>query len=342
VPELVEFLKNPDEGNNPVIVDMLLNPLDGPYWEERRVKYETIKVPAYIGACWGIYGLHLPAAFRSWENLKVPKKMIIGPPIYLDRPVYQLQYESLRWFDYWLKGIETQIMSEPPIRLFVMGTNDWKEANEWPLPETKWTAFYLHDNGLLSEREHWPNEGFTSFEDSPWGRGSLEFCSPKLVENTEIIGPIVLNLYASTTDDEVLWFISLREVDSQGNERILTRGWLRGTHREVDPKRSKLWEPFHPHTKSEPLIPDKIYEYKIPIVPTGNFFKAGSIIKLKIACIDDPPKHPLETVATGHLWRQSASRISIYHNADYPSYLLLPITKGNILGAFISGGKPYL
>lgn len=166
--------------------------------------------------------------------------MIIGPPAYLDRPLYQLQYESLRWFDYWLKGIETGIMDEPPIRLFIMGTNEWKETNEWPLPETKWTPFYLHENGLLFEREHWPNEGFTSFEDSPWGRGSLEFLSPKLVENTEIIGPIALKLYASTTDDEVLWFISLREVDSQGNERILTRGWLRGKHREIDPKRSKL------------------------------------------------------------------------------------------------------
>jgi hypothetical protein len=224
VPELVQILKNPNVGTNPLLVDILLHPYDGPYWEERRVKYEGIKVPGYIGACWGIYGLHLPGAFRSWENLKVPKKMIIGPPTYLDRPLYQLQYESLRWFDYWLKGIDTGIMKEDPIKLFIMGTNEWKEAREWPLPETKWTPFYLHKNGLLHERICYSNEGFDSFEDSPWGRGYLEYCSPRLVENTEVIGPILFNLYASTTDHDIFWFVSLREVDSQGNERVLTRG----------------------------------------------------------------------------------------------------------------------
>jgi predicted acyl esterase len=342
VPELVQILRNPDVGNNPLVVDILTHPDDGPYWEERKVKYEGIKVPGYIGACWGMYGLHLPGAFRSWESLTVPKKMIIGPPAYLDRPLYQLQYESLRWFDYWLKGIDTGIMKEAPIRLFIMGSNDWKEANEWPLPETKWTPFYLHENGILYERVCHPDEGFDSFDDSPWGRGTLEYCSPRLVENTEVIGPIVLNLYASTTDREVFWFISLREVDPQGNEIVLTRGWLKGTHREVDPKRSKPWEPFHPHMKSEPLTPGKIYEFNIPIVPTGNLFKAGSIIKLKISCSDDQPKNPLEMIAGGNLLRQSPSRIKVYHDADHPSCLLLPITKGNVLETFLSGGKPYL
>jgi predicted acyl esterase len=342
VPELVQILRNPEVGNNPLVVDILTHPEDGPYWEERKVKYEGIKVPGYIGACWGMYGLHLPGAFRSWESLIVPKKMIIGPPLYLDRPLYQLQYESLRWFDYWLKGIDTGIMKEAPIRLFIMGSNDWKEANEWPLPETKWTPFYLHENGILYERVCHPDEGFDSFDDSPWGRGTLEYCSPRLVENTEVIGPIVLNLYASTTDREAFWFISLREVDPQGNERVLTRGWLRGTHRKVDPKRSKPWEPFHPHTKSEPLTPGKIYEFNIPIVPTGNLFKAGSIIKLKISCSDDQPKNPLEMIAGGNLLRQSPSRIKVYHDADHPSCLLLPVTRGNVLETFLSGGKPYL
>jgi len=342
VPELVQILRNPDAGNNPLVVEILTHPYDGPYWEKRKVKYEGIKVPGYIGACWGIYGLHLPGALRSWENLTVPKKMIIGPPAYLDRPLYQLQYESLRWFDYWLKGIDTGIMKEAPIRLFIMGSHDWKEANEWPLPETRWTPFYLHENGILYERVCRPDEGSDSFDDSPWGRGYLEYCSPRLIENTEVIGPIVLNLYASTTDREVFWFISLREVDLQGNERVLTRGWLRGTHREVDPKHSKPWEPFHPHTKSEPLIPSKIYEFNIPIVPTGNLFKAGSIIKLKISCSDDQPKNPLEMIAGGNLLRQSPSRIKVYHDADHPSCLLLPITRGNVLETFLSGGKPYL
>ena len=342
-PELVRCLQHPDEGLNGLVVDILVHPCDGPFWEKRRVNYEPIQIPAYIGGDWAIYGLHLPGAFRSWEHLKGPKKMIIGPPAYLDRPLYQLQYESLRWFDCWLKGMNTGIMEEPPIRLFRTSTRRWRNAEEWPLPETKWTPFYLHENGLLWEREHFPNEGSTSFGDSPWGRGSLEFSTPPLVEDTEVMGPIVLNLYASTTDKEVLWFISLREVDPAGKERVMTRGWLRGTHREVDPDRSKPWEPFQPHTNPQPLTPGEIYEFNIRIIPTGDLIPAGSRIKLKIACCDDAqPAHSFEALAAGHIRRQSPSRITVFHNADYPSHLLLPVTMGNIIGTYIEGGRPYL
>ena len=339
VPELVSILRNPEAGVNPYIVDLILHPLYDKFWEERTVKYEKIKIPAYIGACWGNYGIHLLAAFRSWDKLNVPKKMIIGPPIYLDRPVYQLQHEAVRWFDYWMKGIDTGIMDEPPVRIFIMGTNEWKESSTWPLPETKWTPFYLHEEGLLFEHEHWPNEGSDSFEDSPWMRGSLKFATPPLVENTEVAGPIMLKLYASTTDAEMFWIISLLEIDPQGNERLLTKGWLRGSHREIDVSRSKPWEPFHPHAKSEPLTPGKIYEFDISLVPTGNLFKAGSRIGLKISCVDDKPTNPLELIASGSLRRTAVSRITVFHNEDYPSYLLLPITKGNILQTYLSGGK---
>ena len=340
-PAVIAALKNPDEGLNPLVADIVLNPLDGQFWDKRKVAYDPIEIPAYIGGDWGIYGLHLPGAFRSWENLRGPKKMMIGPAAYLERPVYQLQYESLRWFDHWLKGMDTGIMEEPPIRVFVRGTHQWKKSTEWPLPETKWTPFYLHEGGRLWEREHFPNGGSSSFSDSPWGREHLEFSTSELVEETEVIGPVLLNFYASTTDDEVLWFVSLREVDAQGKEKVLTRGWLRGSHREVAPDRSKRWEPYHPHTRFEPLVPGRIYEFNIAIVATANLFKAGSRIKLKITCCDDQPDNALEAIAGGHIRRQSGSRVTVFHNDQYPSHLLLPVTAGNVIGTFVSGGHPY-
>jgi predicted acyl esterase len=230
-------------------------------------------------------------------------------------------------------------MEEPPIRVFVRGTQQWKNSSEWPLPETKWTPFYLHEGGLLWEREHFPNEGSSSFSDSPWGREHLEFSSPELVEETEVIGPVLLNFYASTTDDEVLWFVSLREVDAHGKEKVLTE--VGEGQREVAPDRSKRWEPYHPHARSEPLIPGKIYEFNIAIVATANLFKAGSRIKLKITCCDDQPDNALEAIAGGHIRRQSGSRVTVYHNDQYPSHLLLPVTAGNVIGTFVSGGHPY-
>lgn len=342
VPELVDVLKNPDRGSNSLLVDFLLNPLDGPFWEQRRVEYEKVNIPAYIGGCWGHIGLHLPGAFRSWENLNVPKKMIIGPPAYLDRPLFQLQYESLRWFDYWMKGIANGIMEEAPIKLWVNGMNEFKDAKDWPLPETKWTPFYLHENGLLFEHEYRVNEGYTSFEDSPWGRGFISFYTPTIVERTEVIGPISLTLYASVTQADVLLFTSLWEVDPEGKEKLLTRGWLKGSHRELDSDQSKPWQPVHRHIKEEKCVPGKIYEFNVEMVPTAVILRAGYKLKLKISCTDDPPKHSMEGIGVGHIRSQKANRITVYHNEDYPSELLLPITKGNTLGMFRFGAEPYV
>ncbi|RJR40088.1 MAG: hydrolase, partial [Desulfobacteraceae bacterium] len=240
----------------------------------------------------------------------------------------------------WLKGIENGIMEEDPIKLFVVGTGEWKTAREWPLPETRWTPFYLHEDGLLSEHEFWPNEGASTFEDSPYNRGSLTFLSPPLVEKTEVIGPMVLNLYASTTDTEVLWFISFLDIDPSGKEKLLTRGWLRGSQRRIDPELSKPWLPYHVHTRREPLTPNEVYEFNIEIRPYGILFEPGHRIGIRIKCVDDEePISSLEGHSVGHLWRNNVARITVQHNDQYPSHLLLPVTKGNILETYMSGGN---
>lgn len=340
IPELVSILKDPESGTNPFVVDLALHPHYDEYWQERTVDYSKINIPAYLGGDWAAYGIHLPGAFRSWKNLDVPKKMIVGPPIYLDRPLGQLQHEAVRWFDYWLKGMDTGIMEESPVRCFVMNTNEWKHSTDWPLPETKFTPFFLHENALLSEHEHWPYEGSDSFEDSPWMRQSITYLSPKLVEDTEVLGPILLKLYAATTDTDVNWIVSLLEVDQDGNERTLTKGWLKGSHRELDMAKSQPWEPVHRHSNPEPLIPGEINQFDIKIVATGNLFRAGSKIGLKISSSDGVPKTPLERIGSGSLPRTSISRVTVFHNEEYPSYLLLPITKGNIVNTYFSGGVP--
>ena len=337
-PRLAEILRNPMNNEYALTLDMILHRFYDEFWKERSVNYEKINVPCYTGADWGMYAIHLASAFRDWESIKAPKKMMVGPPVDVDRPLYQLQYESLRWFDYWLKGIDTGIMNDPPVKLYVMGEGRWKKASRWPLPETMWTPFYLHEDKLLSEREFWPNESFDTYEDSPWGRGFLEYYTPPLVERTEIIGPMVLNLYASSTDAEILWFVSLRDVDPQGRETILTRGWLRGSHREVDPELSKPWKPYHPHTRSVPLKPNEIYEFNIEILPTANLFLEGHRIGLKVSSVDDQPQNTHESLASLHVKRQKASRISIYHDFERPSNLLLPVTDGNVIGTYLSGG----
>ena len=338
VPGLREVLQNPDVGTNALVVDVLLHPFDGPFWRERSAQDAKATIPAYLGACWGNYGLHLPGAFTAWKDWNGPKKMVIGPGIYLDRPVYQYQDESLRWFDHWLKGIDNGVMDEPPIRCFIPPTGEWKSLDDWPPPQARWTTFYLHKENTLSEHELWPDEGADFFDESPSDHGSLTYATPPIVESTEVLGPSVLTLYLSTNDSEAILFATLLLVDRGGKERELTRGWLRASQRRLRDDCAS-WEPVQTHEMREPLEPNKIYELKIPIVPTARLFQAGERIAIRIKGADDEaPVNSLQALARNHLRRPRPARITIHHDEDHPSHLDLPITRGNIIGTFFSGG----
>lgn len=304
----------------------------------RNAKDEQGTIPAYLGACWGNYGLHLPGAFTAWKDWKGPKKMVIGPGVYLDRPLYQYQDESLRWFDYWLKGIETGVMDDPPVRCFIPPTGEWKCLDDWPPPDARWTTFYLHAEGTLSEHELWPGEGSDSFNESSFEHGALTYATPRLVENTEVLGPSVLTLYLSTTDTEALVFATLLLIGREGREHELTRGWLRASQRGLR-QDSAPWEPVLAHEKREPLEPGEIYELRVPIVATGRLFLAGERIALRIKAADDEPaENSLQAPARNHLRRPRPARLTIHHDETHPSHLDLPITRGNLIGTFFSGG----
>jgi predicted acyl esterase len=264
--------------------------------------------------------------------------MVIGPGVYLDRPVYQYQDESLRWFDYWLKGIENGVMNEPPIRCFIPPTGEWKSLEDWPPPEARWTTFYLHKDGVLSEHELWPGEWADSFDESNFEHGSVTYATPPLVENTEVLGPSVLTLYLSTTDTDALLFATLLLVDRDGKEHELTRGWLRASQRRLR-DHGTPWEPVQTHEEREPLTPGKIYELQFMIVPTARLFQAGERIAIRIKGADDePPVNSLQALARNHLRRPRPARITIHHDESHPSHLDLPITRGNLIGTFFSGG----
>ena len=111
VPAFAQALAAPEAGRNPFILAIVLNDVWNAYFEERALPPDAhVETPAYLGSCWGVYGLHLPGDVRSWTQFAGPKKLTIGPPVYLDRPFYQYQSESLRWFDHWLKGHDTGLL----------------------------------------------------------------------------------------------------------------------------------------------------------------------------------------------------------------------------------------
>jgi uncharacterized protein len=333
-PEIMEALKNYNAIGNINYLDLVLHPLMSKYWTDRGsdLDFSKIKVPAYCGAA-----SHRPSVCYYWPDFQMPKKMIFFPPTYTDRPFYQVSWELLRWFDYWLKGIDTGIMNEPPVNIFIRGANTWLSTTDFPVPGTRWIPFNLHENRSLCEIEPWPDAESASYDTGPGTQGSLKYFSAPLVEDTEVVGPVILNLYASCRGTDMDIKATFYDVDPEGKETILNKGWLRASHRELDLKKSKPWLPVHTHANPQPLVPGQVYELNIDIWPVANLFKAGHRIMLKLSSSDETPE-TLYQVGQAHLGSQAANTVTVYHNAQYPSHLMLPITKGDFIGTYVSGG----
>lgn len=220
-------------------------------------------------------------------------------------------------------------MDEPPVKIFVTGANRWRYENEWPLPETQWTKFYLRSWESLSQDPERYNDEPDSFMQQPlWvssKRQSIKYLTAPMTEDLEIIGPIGLHLFASIDVDDTNWIAELYDVDEHGIEQFLGRGNLKASHRAIDESRSKPWQPYHPHTSAEPVTPGQIYEYPIEVAPIANMFRIGHRIKLEIKSMVSPTDpemlihyHPL-------LCSSKTTAHKIYRNKEYQSHLVLPV-----------------
>ena len=297
-------------------------PNDGPFYWERTLynRLDKIKVPVYTGGPWGAWWPE--GAFNVYQGVNTPKKILIGPGGD-ERPWYQNHDEALRWFDHWLKGIDNGILDEPPIKLFVLGVNEWHYEHEWPLARTKWTKFYLRSRGRLMEEAPIFNEGPDCFVQQPLDEtsviNSIKYSTESLNGDVELTGPMAFYLYASIDQDDTNWQVKLYDADEYGiSKRMLTANWLKASHRAVDKSKSEPWHPWHPHTHREPVSPGKVYEYAIGLPPKSYLFRASHRIELEIASMDDVP-------GGLHICSSKTTLHKVYHNPDYPSYVLLPV-----------------
>jgi predicted acyl esterase len=129
-------MSSPQKGEHmPPYFDVLINPYDN---EEAvaasEASFGKIKMPTYTGSGWYgyTYKTHLNGAETYFEKTEAPKKATFLGPAHLERPFHTMHGEILRWYDHWLKGIDTGIMAEPPVRYWLMGANEWRTADAWP------------------------------------------------------------------------------------------------------------------------------------------------------------------------------------------------------------------
>ena len=345
----------------PPYFDLLIDPYDKEEVVERsEADFAKIKVPVYTGSGWYgyTYKTHLNGAQSYFANIAAPKKLMFTGPAHLERPFHSFHHEILKWYDHWLKGIDTGVMREAPVKFWVMGENKWREAGDWPLPETEWTKLYLRNWERLTPEPFTPAsvDQFTppdAFVQMPPSQTTviqkLRYLSEPLAQDTLIAGPAVLNLFAAIDQDDTNWIVVIKDVGPDVSvmtvregerelpknlpEREVTRGWLKASHRALDAKRSKPWKPWHPLTRAarKPVVPGEITEYSIEIMATANLFRQGHRVCLEITSLDLPTGVAGATNAEYvpyHICSSKTVLHKVYHDANRPSHLLLPVIPG--------------
>jgi putative CocE/NonD family hydrolase len=267
---------------------------------------------------------------------------------------------QLRWFDWLLKGIDNGLADEKPVRLFVMGCNQWLSVDDWPLPETDYVDFFLHSdgqantaagNGVLSleppgdepedvylydPRNPVPTTGGPTYlpglnvaanagprdQKLPEGRPDvLCYTSEPLIAPHQVIGPVELVLHISSSARDTDFTGKLVDVWPDGRTVNLTEGILRAR--------------FH-RSMSEPscIEPGQVYELAIDLVATANVFAPGHRIRLEVSS-SNFPRFDRNTntggaIATEHQTDMCHAVNRVHHSRAFPSRLILPIVDTNV------------
>lgn len=327
-PNLFHLLNYPYK--NPWFFDMLLNPLDGPFWWDRSLYpyFDKIKVPVCVVGKAAHVATGGSGFWDVYAGITSPKKLLVKPPGPHERPWREDIDLILKWYDYWLKGINNGIMNEPPIKLFVQGINQWRYEKEWPLAGIKWMKCYLRRWGWLSFAPELYQPEPDSFLQQPLHlsnkRDSVKYISPPMPDDLEVIGPAALNLSAAIDQDDTNWIANLYDVAPTGSETKLCRGYLKASHRALDPEKSKQYAPYHKHTKAEIVEIGQIYEYNISLGNITNVFKTGHRMKLEITSMESPRDLEMQIHYHPHLCSSKTTLHKIYRNREYQSHLVLP------------------
>ncbi len=370
---LIEALD--DLGDSPYYRGVIEHEPYGEWWDRYslRNRYGEVETPALFITGW--YDSLLQetlTVFNGWRrHARTPEarrktKMLVGPWGHNVAPWSRVPYDPdgrfaertfgkstagdivdthLRWYDARLKGIDNGIDAEPPVRLFVMGANEWRFENEWPLERASEGRFYLAGEGasagggqLMTEP---PTGGdpdtFTYDPDDPvptWGaqyqnddlcgprdRANIEkrqdllvYTSEALTRDVEVTGPVSATLYASSSAPDTDFTATLVDVYPDGRAVCLTEGICRARFRKGT-NRPELMEPHRP------------YEFQIGMWATSNLFKAGHRIRLEVSSSNFPRfDRNLNTGGRiGYETEWNVAEQTVYHDEVRPSCLKLPI-----------------
>ncbi|WP_016910169.1 CocE/NonD family hydrolase [Streptomyces xiaopingdaonensis] len=334
-PNLVHVLKYPK--NREFWFDIVMNPLDGDWYEERNpiTLARNIDIPVYLqidqGRGWTVDG-HI----ELFDVLKGPKKLDIGsyPPMQ-SRPWVEEHDKMFRWYEYWLKGVDNGVMDEPAVSVFVEGSREVVTAAQWPPKEIAYTSLHLRPRGGLSFEpehlgaEHAAPDGFYQAPLTVTDKVEvLSWSTEPFEEPTELIGTGAAHLFAEIDQDDTNFILRLFDQAPGGDRQLLTTGYLKASHRELDEERSTEGDPYHPHTRAVPVEAGKIEEYVLRLYPFAATFRQGHRLVAELSN-DEPLADAHNALLPPDAFHLPVGRPvthKIYRDAAHPSRLVLPFT----------------
>jgi len=273
--------------------DILAHPLDDDYHKARSPAWEKVTVPFLSTANWGGQGLHPRGNFEGFVRAASKEKWLEAHGIehwthfYTD---YGVALQK-RFFAYYLKGEKNGWDRQPRVQLQVRRAERFVERHEdeWPIARTRWMKLYLDPAGHALRSEAPKQAGGASYA-AP-GDG-LTFLSAPFEQETEITGPLAARLFlsSSTADADVflvfrVFTADLREVTFMGAidpHTPVAQGWLRASHRKLDPRLSTEYRPYHTHDEVQPLKPGEPVQLDVEIWPTSIVVPAGHRVALSV------------------------------------------------------------
>lgn len=330
-----------------LVAPLLSHRFDDEYYRARTPDLSRIEVPLLAVGNWGGLGLHLRGSFEGFLGAGSKEKWLevhTGEhftEFYLDRGI-DLQK---RFFDHYLKERDNGWEHEQPrVQLSIRRPDAEplvRAETEWPIARTIWTSLHLDANSQALTAAL-AKSGTIDFDAS--GNG-VTFTTQPMSEEIEITGPLALRVWIASSTADADLFVTLRAFGPDGKEVTfvgandpavpITQGWLRASHRALDPARSTPYRPFHAHQIAEPVEPGVPVALDIEILPTSIVLPVGYRLELLIAGQDfarEQTSGPLRGSGP-FLHNDPADRpaslfagtTTVLTGRDYDSYLLLPV-----------------
>ncbi len=342
---------------------------DGPFWKTRSPieVIDKVNVPAFVVG--GLHDLFQRGEPLNYERLKqhVTTRLLMGPWTHVDGSVGQglpgngvpesLSQIELRWFDHYLKGMNTNIAAIPKVTQWAWGDNRFETQADWPDPRLAPTRQYFRAGKALSPSAPTTNEAPDHFVQNPvagictesttqWTAGlggqipctddnrtneatsgGTSYTTPPLASDLRLDGPMMADLWVSTTARDAIATVRVTDVAPDGTSTDLTDGWLAASFRKLDPTRSRyvngqLLQPWHPFTQSSvlPVPAGQPMELQVEVFPTNAVIAKGHSLRVDVEGGDFPHAMPPAPMFLNQL----GGVVNVLHDPQHPSYIALP------------------